>query len=140
MTDQQQETYWQAREVIYRRNKKVGKPVYCQDGLRYCPVDGSLLTDRDVLKEAWGAELADEILHEWAEDGSLNCPECDRLWREYLEVAKDYLEIFRRQQIPMKVEECAALGMAAKSRHNARQSLRNHAAMHVVEPVSERMH
>ncbi len=102
--DHSQEDYWQAREVISRRDKKVGKPVYCQDGLRYCPVDGSLLTDRDVLKEAWGMDLADEILREWAESGSLNCPDCDRLWRKYLAVAKDYLQILRRQQTPANVE------------------------------------
>jgi hypothetical protein len=62
--DHYQEDYWQAREVIYRRDKKVGKPVLCPDGLRYCLVDGSLLTDHDVLKEAWGVDLADEILRE----------------------------------------------------------------------------
>jgi hypothetical protein len=65
MRDHYEEAYWKAREVLYRREKKVGKPVYRQDGLRYCPVDGSPLTDRDVLKEAWGLELADEILREW---------------------------------------------------------------------------
>ncbi len=129
MMDHSQEDYWQAREVISRRDKKVGKPVYCQDGLRYCPIDGSLLTDRDVLKEAWGIDLADEILREWAENGSLSCPDCDRLWRMYLAVAKDYLQILRRQQIPANVEESITLATAAKSRHNARQSLRNHATM-----------
>lgn len=135
MRNHSQEDYWQAREVIYRRDKKVGKPMYCQDGLRYCPVDGSLLSDRDVLKEAWGEDLADEILREWTESGSLSCPDCDRLWREYLEVAKDYLQILRWQQVPVNFEESLALAKAAKSRHNARQSLRKHAIMHGAEPV-----
>jgi hypothetical protein len=139
MRDHYQEAYWQAREALYRRDKKVGKPVYRQDGLRYCPVDGSALTDRDVLKEAWGVDLADEILREWAESSSLNCPDCDRLWWEYLRVAKDYLQILRLQQIQVNVEESVALANVAKSRHNARQSLRTHVAMHGAEPVLTKM-
>src|SRR5712692_7295570 len=137
--DAYEKAYCDAREVLYNRGKKVGGPQRAV-GVRYCPVDGLPLTDRELLLEAWGADLADEILREWAETDSLNCPDCDRLWQQYLTAAKDYVQILRQQQVPAIVEESIALANAAKRRHNTRQCVRDHAARHVAEPVLERMH
>ena len=56
--------YREARAVLHRRGKAVGSPTTGHDGLRYCRIDGTPLTDCEVLKEAWGENLADEILRE----------------------------------------------------------------------------
>jgi hypothetical protein len=68
MVQQYEKAYLDAREVLYFRGKKVAKPTVGEDGFRYCPVDGFLLTDRGVFKEAWGDQLADEILREQTEN------------------------------------------------------------------------
>ena len=67
MVQQYEKAYFDAREVLHFRGKKVARPNLGEDGLRYCPVDGSPLTDRGVFKEAWGETLADEILRERVE-------------------------------------------------------------------------
>ena len=56
-----EQAYRDAREVLYLRGKQVGKPQRRRDGVRYCPLDGKPLTDREILIEAWGAELVAEI-------------------------------------------------------------------------------
>lgn len=56
--------YSEARAVLYRRGKRLEKPTFGDDGVRYCRVDGIPLTDRELLQEAWGESLASEILFE----------------------------------------------------------------------------
>ena len=62
--DEAELAYQEARAVLHRRGKTVGKTVMGRDDVRYCIVDGLLLTDRDLFTEAWGGSLADEILRE----------------------------------------------------------------------------
>jgi hypothetical protein len=126
--------YRDAREVLHHRDKNVGKPIYNPDGLRYCVVDGLLFSDREVFKEAWGTKLADELLREWSTSDSLNCFECNRLWHEYLDAARGYLQIFRQQNRAL-VEEWPASAKAAERRQGARQSLRDHTAIHRLRTV-----
>ena len=59
-----EKAYQEARAVLYRRGKRLEKPTLGDDGKRYCRVDGEPLTDRDLLREAWGESLANEILYE----------------------------------------------------------------------------
>ena len=66
-----EKAYCDAREALYNRGKKVGSPLLGPDYIRHCAVDGLLLNDRDVLKEAWDERLADEILVELAGSESL---------------------------------------------------------------------
>lgn len=56
--------YNEARAVLHRRGKKVESPTFEAGGVRVCLVDGSPLTDRELLREAWGDCLAAEILLE----------------------------------------------------------------------------
>jgi hypothetical protein len=56
--------YSEARAVLHRRGKRVESPVIGDGGLRTCRVDGLPLTDRELLREAWGDCLAAEILLE----------------------------------------------------------------------------
>ena len=85
MVQQYEKAYLDAREVLYFRGKKVAKPTFGEDGFRYCPVDGFLLTDHGVFKEAWGDQLADEILRELTEIDSFQrcCSECDPIWLRF---------------------------------------------------------
>ena len=59
-----EKAYSEARAVLYRRGKRLEKPTLGDDGARYCRVDGLPLTDRELLQEAWGESLANEILYE----------------------------------------------------------------------------
>jgi hypothetical protein len=106
-----EDSYSNAREVLYTRGKKIGGPLRGQDGLRYCPVDGFLLTDRDLLKEAWGESLADEILAELAQSDSLPrcCPEGNRLWEQYSRSTRCNLQILIERQIAASKQDCPAL-------------------------------
>src|SRR5216684_1742049 len=45
-----EKAYCDAREVLYNRGKKVGGPQRAVD-VRYCPVDGLPLTDRELLMD-----------------------------------------------------------------------------------------
>ena len=54
--------YSEARAVLHRRGKVVGSPTVGAGGVRMCRVDGLPLTDRELLREAWGDCLAAEIL------------------------------------------------------------------------------
>jgi hypothetical protein len=56
-----EQAYRDARDVLHLRGRQVGKPQRRHDGVRYCPLDGQPLTDREILTEAWGAELVAEI-------------------------------------------------------------------------------
>src|SRR5213593_1458928 len=75
-TEVYEKTYRDAREVLFLRGKRVGGPAFGDDGLRYCPVDGFSCTDREILREAWGDSLADEILGELEQHKALpnHCP------------------------------------------------------------------
>jgi hypothetical protein len=59
-----EQAYYEARAVLHRRGKILDRPAFGSDGIRYCRVDGLPLTDRELLKDAWGEGLAEEILHE----------------------------------------------------------------------------
>lgn len=139
MVQQYEKAYFDAREVLYFRGKKVAKPTFGGDGLRYCPVDGSPLTDRGVFKEAWGDQLAEEILHELAESDYFDncCRECDRIWLEFTDATQRYIEIFTQLQRAANRDDSASLAVldlllkdAAKGRQSARQNVRRHAATH----------
>jgi len=56
--------YSEARAVLHRRGKVVENPTIEPGGVRMCVVDGLPLTDRELLREAWGDCLAAEILLE----------------------------------------------------------------------------
>jgi hypothetical protein len=62
--DGYEQAYYEARAVLHRRGKILERPTYGSDGIRFCRVDGLPLTDRELLKDAWGEGLAEEILHE----------------------------------------------------------------------------
>jgi hypothetical protein len=108
------------------------------DGVRHCPVGGSLLTDRGLFKEAWGDQLADDILSELAESNSLHncCSECDRIWLQFIDATQRYIEIFTQLQ-SANPEDSASLFVldlllkdASKRRQSARQNVSGHAATH----------
>ena len=71
------EVYWEARDALYRRGRKVGGPVKGSDGVRRCSVNGVLLDDRELFEDAWGKVLAEEIIQEYSESQSYpdGCPE-----------------------------------------------------------------
>src|SRR6476661_1013864 len=54
--------YMDAREVLFQRGKAIGRPYRKDSASRYCPVDGRALSDRELLIEAWGESLANEIV------------------------------------------------------------------------------
>jgi hypothetical protein len=62
--DAYEQAYYEARAVLHRRGKIIEKPAYESDGIRYCRVNGLLLSDRELLEDAWGDRLAEEILRE----------------------------------------------------------------------------
>jgi hypothetical protein len=57
-----EEAFWQAKNALYRRGKRIGRTLENSYGVRLCMVDGIPLTDRELLIEAWGSSLADEII------------------------------------------------------------------------------
>jgi hypothetical protein len=61
-SEEYEETYCEARDALYRRGKRVGMPAPGREGLRQCNVNGAPLTDRELFTEAWGRELADDVL------------------------------------------------------------------------------
>lgn len=133
-----EQTYWEAREVLYRRGKELGKPREVPEGFRRCPVDGVPLSDRELFIEAWGANLAEEILRARieADSPSLLCEECDQLWRNYTEATGQHL----RSLIEIHTNRCVdainfvtldlVVRQSAEMRRKARQAVRDHAASH----------
>ena len=59
-----EKAYREAQAVLHRRGKVIDRPGLGYDGVRYCRVNGTPMTDRDLLTEAWGERLANEILQE----------------------------------------------------------------------------
>jgi hypothetical protein len=128
--------YNEARKVLHQRGKKVGLPVQGEDGLRRCPVGGTLLLDHDLLKEAWGESLADEILCRRVEAGSvpLDCPDCVRFWVAFCVTTRPYLRAFSQHQMAASgddlIEKSTSLKLATDRRQGARTALMEHAATH----------
>src|SRR5436190_195748 len=124
--------YNEARAVLHRRGKTVGRPVQDEDGLRRCPVGGALLLDHDLLKEAWGESFADEVLSGRVEAGSvpLDCPDCVRLWVAFYVTTRHYLRAFSQHQVAASgddpIELAKHLKLAAEKRQGARTALMEH--------------
>ena len=137
--DEYEKVYYDAREILHNRGKKIGNPLFGPDLVRSCAVDGFSLSDLDLLKEAWGERLAQEILRELAESDSLPncCPEGNRLWQKYSDSVRVNLEILVKQQAAFSKKDSAtmtqlapALQQAAEVRLHNRRSLLEHAAGH----------
>jgi hypothetical protein len=133
------EVYWEAREALYRRGRKVGGPVNGHDRVRRCTVNGVLLNDRELFEDAWGKVLAEEIIQEHAESESYpdGCRECDRLLRDYFVATKHYLKIFTDQQLAVigqdsdaLTEISASLRKNAETRRITRHRVCDHTATH----------
>jgi hypothetical protein len=137
--EEYEKAYYDAREILHNRGKKIGRPLSGLDLVRSCAVDGFLLNDLDLLKDAWGESLAHEILRELAESDSLPncCPEGNRLWEKYCDSRRLNLEILIKQQTAASKKDSVTvtelvpmLQQAAEvGRHN-RRSLLEHAAAH----------
>src|ERR1022692_4274537 len=133
--EEYEKAYYDAREALHRRGKKVGGPRCSAGGIRSCPVDGFLLTDRDLLKEAWGESLADEIIAELTDsDSRCCCPEGSQLWRQYSDGAKRYVKLLIQQLVAESNQDSATLAQlvptlqpAAEFRRHTRQALLDHA-------------
>jgi hypothetical protein len=83
-----EEAYWQAKEALYRRGKRIGKTLEDTCGVRLCVIDGIQLTDRELLIEAWGSSLADEIIaDDAAATGARYAPATQRRRRQPLPAA-----------------------------------------------------
>jgi len=74
-----------------------------------------------------------------------SCGECDRLWREYGEMLKDYLRLAGQQQIAAIRQDSATLAQldplvcnAREKRRNARKAVRDHDAMHSAKALATR--
>src|SRR4030095_3415920 len=134
-----EKAYCDARETLYNRGKKVSAPWLGPDYIRHCTVDGRLLNDFDVLKEAWGERLADEILMEFADAKSLPkcCPEGTLLWLQYATATKQNLQALIEEQIAARTLDSARLAELApvlkqvtEFRRQARRFQLDHAARH----------
>jgi hypothetical protein len=139
--ERDEKVYCEARDALVRRGKQLGKPKTGADGRRRCPVDGALLTDRELYIEAWGKELADEILGPamtcWMPEA---CPECQRLWQAYLAIA-DHLFRLLKAELARTNESAAFAAVAepAKLRSKARSLLVDHAADHARSYATTRL-
>ena len=95
-----EKSYRDARERLILRGKDVGQATYL-DGIRYCAVEGMLLSDRNIFEEAWSEEIADAILQEHSVMGdqsiaiarSFTCTECERLLLAYSFSNETYREV-----------------------------------------------
>ena len=138
--EEYEKVYYDAREILHNRGKEIGGPSFGPDLIRSCVVDGFSLSDYDLLKEAWGEMLAQEILREFAESDSLPncCPEGNRLWQEYSDSMRLNLEILIKQQSAASKKDVATVAQlapmlfqAAEVRLHDRRSLLEHSAMHI---------
>jgi len=116
-TNQYEKSYRDARERLALRGKNVGKPTD-RDGVRCCPVEGLLMTDRDIFAEAWSEEVAETILQERSAVNSSSdfltgssslCAECEELCLLYSLSNETYLEILR-----LKIEISSSSGFLSK--------------------------
>ena len=134
-----EKAYCDAREALHNRGKKVSAPLVGPDYIRHCTVDGRLLNDFDVLKEAWDESLANEILVELADRESLPncCPEGTLLWLQYAAATRHNLEILIEQEIATRKLDSATpaelapdLKQTAELRRQTRRSQLDHATTH----------
>jgi hypothetical protein len=137
--EEYEKAYSDAREVLYNRGKKISRPLCGAGRVRYCLVDGFPLTDRELLKEAWGESLADEILVELAESHSVPgcCQKGNRLWHQYSRSTRLNLKILIAKELAASRQDDATIAQLASkllqavdSRRQTRRSLLDHAAMH----------
>ncbi len=117
--------YIEARDVLYRRGKVVGKPQFTATG-RVCPIDGNPLSDLGLFREAWGEALAHELTINTyvsiiAEAVLPNC--CDKLWRECLAAKRELLGLIKQRREDQ-------LQAASEKSRKTRVALLAHAAMH----------
>ena len=138
--EEYEKVYYDAREILHNRGKKIGNPLFGPDLVRFCAVDGFSLSDLDLLREAWGEGLAQEILRELAEGDSLPncCPEGNRLWQEYSDSMRLNLEIVLKRQSAASKKDVATVAQlapmllqAAEVRLHNRRALLEHAAVHI---------
>jgi len=138
--EEYEKIYYDAREILHNRGKKIGSPSFGPDLIRSCAVDGFSLSDLDLLKEAWGEMLAQGILSELAEGDSLPncCSEGNRLWQEYSDSMRHNLEILVNRQsaaskkdIPIAAQLEPMLLQAAEVRVHNRRALLKHAVEHI---------
>ena len=134
-----EKVYYDAREILHNRGKKIGCPLFGPDLVRSCAVDGFSLSDLDLLKDAWGERLVHEILMELAEVDSLPncCPEGNRLWQNYSDSSRLNLEILIKQQTVASKKDSATvtqlaptLQQAVEMRLHNRRALLEHATAH----------
>lgn len=134
-----EKAYYDAREILHNRGKKIGSPTVGRDLVRSCVVDGIPVNDLELLTDAWGERLVREILAELAESDSLPdcCPEGNQLWQDYCKVGRRNLEILLQQQAAAGTNDSAtlsqlvpALRQAEEERQRHRRSLLEHAATH----------
>ena len=137
--EEYEKAYSDAREVLYNRGKKISRPLCGACGVRHCLVDGFPLTDRELLKEAWGESLADEILVELAESNSVPdcCQEGNRLWHEYSSSTRLNLKILIAKELAASKQDDATIAQlasrllqAVESRRQSRRCVLDHEAMH----------
>ena len=117
--------YIEARDVLYRRGKVVGKPQVTATG-RVCPIDGNPLSDLGLFREAWGEALAHELTINTyvsiiTEAVLPNC--CDKLWRECLAAKRELLGLIKQRREDQ-------LQAASETSRKTRVALLAHAAMH----------
>jgi len=123
-----EKAYRDALEILYLRGKKVGKLARSQDGLRYRQIDHVPLGDREILIEAWGESLADEIIRE-RNDPDRRCRECDRLLGRYADMLKRYLTIFQGRS-GSETGFDLLVRRAVDIRNRARKAVLDHTATH----------
>jgi hypothetical protein len=136
--EEYERAYYDARQILHNRGKKVGSPSFGSDLIRVCAVNGFLLKDEEVLREAWGEGLTHEILAELSESDPLPncCPEGNRLWQNYCDSTRLNLEILKQESPASEIDSAtvsnhsAALRDAARARLHNRRSLLEHAAAH----------
>ena len=117
--------YLEARDVLYRRGKVVGKPQLTATG-RVCPIDGNPLSDLGLFREAWGGAVAQKLTISTyvsiiTEAVLPNC--CDKLWRECLAAKRDLLALIKQHREDQ-------LQAASEISRKTRVALLAHAAMH----------
>src|SRR5260370_16882333 len=100
--EEYEKAYYDAREILHNRGKKIGSPAFGRDLVRSCAVDGIPVNDLELLTDAWGERLVREILAELAESDSLPdcCPEGNRLWQDYCHFGRPHLETLPNQLPP----------------------------------------
>ena len=134
-----EQSYRDAKEALYRRGKRIGNTLRDMNRVRFCSVDGVALTDYELLAEAWGQSLADEIF-----SGSAGAPlgeicrKCDFLSSEHDLAVQRYRRIFtnqlsaeRRRDLDEVNRLSSMLRQASELQFIVRRSLLKHASVHL---------